>query len=75
MLKDLASLYELYSKYLFSSSSLTNTLTTNYEYIRSFAAESFAYLLRKIENYQSFIDYLFDRKQQCDENELESLAL
>ncbi|CAF4155829.1 unnamed protein product, partial [Adineta steineri] len=38
-------------------------------------AESFAYLLRKIENYQSFIDYLFDRKQQCDENELESLAL
>ncbi|CAF4154034.1 unnamed protein product, partial [Adineta steineri] len=37
MLKDLASLYELYSKYLFSSSSLTNTLTTNYEYIRSFA--------------------------------------
>ena len=73
MLKDLASLYELYSKYLFSSS-LTNTLTTNYEYIRSFAAESFAYLLRKIENYQSFIDYLFDRKDR-DENEVESLAI
>ncbi|CAF3023094.1 unnamed protein product [Rotaria socialis] len=73
MLKDLASLYELYSKFLFSSSFI-NTLTTNYEYIRSFAAESFAYLLRKIENYQSFIDYLFDRKER-DDNEIESLAL
>lgn len=73
MLKDLASLYELYSKYLFSSS-VINTLTTNYEYIRSFAAESFAYLLRKIENYQSFIDYLFDNKER-DENEIESLGL
>lgn len=73
MLKDLASLYELYSKYLFSSS-MINTLTTNYEYIRSFAAESFAYLLRKIENYEPFIDYLFDKKD-CDESELESLAL
>ena len=51
MLKDLASLYELYSKFLFSSST-TNASTTNYEYIHSFAAESFAYLLRKIENYQ-----------------------
>ena len=73
MLKDLTNLYELYSKYLFSSSS-TNTLTRNYEYIRSFAAESFAYLLRKIDNYQSFIDYLFDTKER-DENELESLSL
>ena len=73
MLKDLANLYELYSKYLFSSS-ITNTSTTNYEYIRSFAAESFAYLLRKIENYQPLIDYLFDWKER-DENEIESLAL
>ena len=72
-LKDLASLYELYSKFLFSSST-TNTSTTNYEYLRSFAAESFAYLLRKIENYQPFIDYLFDWRER-DENELESLAL
>jgi U3 small nucleolar RNA-associated protein 20 len=44
MLKDLASLYELYSKFLFSSST-TNASTTNYEYIHSFAAESFAYVL------------------------------
>lgn len=73
MLKDLASLYELYSRYLFSSST-TNTHTSNYEYIRSFAAESFAYLLRKIENYQSFVDYLFDRRER-DADELESLAL
>ncbi|CAF3686081.1 unnamed protein product [Rotaria sordida] len=73
MLKDLANLYELYSKYLFSSK-IINTLTTNYEYIRSFAAESFAYLLRKIENYQSFIDYLFNTKER-DENELDSLVL
>ena len=35
---------------------------------------SFAYLLRKIENYQPFIDYLFDWRER-DENELESLAL
>ena len=69
MLKDLANLYELYSKYFFSSS-----LTNNSEYIRSFAAESFAYLLRKIENYQPFIDYLFDKQDQ-DEDQLESLAL
>ncbi|CAF2320307.1 unnamed protein product [Rotaria sp. Silwood2] len=73
MLKDLANLYELYTKYLFSSK-IINTLTTNYEYIRSFAAESFAYLLRKIENYQSFIDYLFNTTER-DENELDSLAL
>ncbi|CAF5024356.1 unnamed protein product, partial [Rotaria sp. Silwood1] len=73
MLKDLANLYELYSKYLFSSK-IINTLTTNYEYIRSFAAESFAYLLRKIENYQTFIDYLFNTIER-DENELDSLAL
>jgi U3 small nucleolar RNA-associated protein 20 len=70
MLKDLANLYELYSKYFFSSSSLT----TNSEYIRSFAAESFAYLLRKIENYQSFLDYLFNRKE-LNQDELDSLAL
>ena len=73
ILKDLANLYELYSKFLFSSS-MMNDSTTNYEYIRSFAAESFAYLLRKIENYQPFIDYLFDWKER-DENELESLAM
>jgi len=73
MLKDLANLYELYSKYLFSST-MTNTSTANYEYIRSFAAESFAYLLRKIENYRPFIDFLFDWKIR-DENEIESLAL
>lgn len=70
MLKDLANLYELYSKYLFVSSSSTN----NAEYIRSFAAESFAYLLRKIENYQSLIDYLFNRTN-LSEDEYESLAL
>ena len=70
MLKDLVNLYELYSKYLFSSSSSTN----NAEYIRSFAAESFAYLLRKIENYQSLIDYLFNRTN-LTEDELDSLAL
>ena len=70
MLKDLANLYELYSKYLFSPLALT----TNFEYIRSFAAESFAYLLRKIENYQPFIDYLFSRTEITDD-ELESLGL
>ena len=70
MLKDLVNLYELYSKYLFASSSSTN----NTEYIRSFAAESFAYLLRKIENYQSLIDYLFNRPN-LPEDEYESLAL
>ena len=70
MLKDLGDLYQLYSKYLFSSSSLT----TNTEYIRSFAAESFGYLLRKIENYQPLIDYLFNRNDST-EDELDSLAL
>lgn len=73
MLKDLAQLYELYSKLLFSPKDI-NTTTKNYEYIRSFAAESFAYLLRKIENYQPFVDYLFDRRER-DEDEIESLAL
>ena len=70
MLKDLAELYELYSKFLFS----TKSNTKNFGYIRSFAAESFGYLLRKIENYQPFIDYLFDLKEK-DENEIESLAI
>jgi hypothetical protein len=73
MLKDLASLYELYSKFLFSSP-MTNTSTTNYDYIRSFAAESFAHLLRKIENDLPFIDYLFDPKER-DKNKLEMFAL
>jgi len=39
-----------------------------------FAAESFAYLLRKIENYQSFIDYLFNQKE-LNQDELDSLVL
>ena len=63
MLKDMTNLYELYSNFLFSSS-MTNTFTTNYWYIRWFAAESFAYILRKIENYQPFIDYLFDWRER-----------
>ena len=73
MLKDLASLYELYAKFLFSSSG-SHTLTNNYEYIRSFAAESFAYLLRKIEIFPPFIDYVFSGKER-EQNELDSLAL
>jgi hypothetical protein len=39
----IASLHELYSKFLFSSS-MTIKSTINYEYIRLFAAASFAYL-------------------------------
>jgi hypothetical protein len=73
MLKDLGSLYVLCSKFLFSSS-MRDTSTTKYEYSRSLAAESFAYLLHEIEIYQPSIDCLFDWKE-CNENELESLTL
>ncbi|CAF0872294.1 unnamed protein product, partial [Didymodactylos carnosus] len=82
MLKDMRDVYELYSKYLFLSSA-----NTNQQYIRTFAAESFAFLLRKIENFQPFIDYLFDQRlvginkdenqslHTDDDNELECLSL
>jgi hypothetical protein len=52
---------------------MTIKSTINYEYIRLFAAASFAYLWRKIENDQPFSDYLFDWKER-DTNELEMLV-
>jgi U3 small nucleolar RNA-associated protein 20 len=58
MLKDLDNVYELYSP-LFSE--------TRKEYIRNFAAESFAFLMRKMNDKNQVYEFLFNRLNQHPE--------